>query len=72
MLEYRVVMLDLPTTVRGYVLRTFDGFCTIVLNSKLNIWQNRKSFKHELDHLLNGDFDSDLTATEIEAMRRKK
>lgn len=69
MLEYRVVLIDLPTTVRGYVLRTFDGFCTIVLNSRLNIWQNKKSFKHEIDHILNGDFDSALTADEIEARR---
>lgn len=69
-MEYRVIMLDLPTTVKGYVLQTFDGYNTIVLNARLNIWQNRKSFRHEIEHIVNDDFHSDLTATQIEARRK--
>lgn len=68
-MDYRIIMLDLPTTVKGYVLQTFDGFNTIVLNSRLNVWQNRKTLRHELDHIINDDLHADLTAAEIEKRR---
>ena len=71
MLEYRVLMADLPTTVRGYVIQTFDGFSTIVLNARLNIWQNRKSFKHEIDHIIHDDFYAEESAAVIESIRHK-
>lgn len=70
-MEYRIVMLDLPTTVKGYVLQTFDGFNTIVLNSRLNIWQNRASFLHEMEHIIRDDFQSLESVTTIEARAHK-
>lgn len=70
-MEYRVIMLDLPTTVKGYVLQTFDGYSTIVLNSRLNIWQNRASFLHEMEHIIRDDFHSMESATAIEARAHK-
>ena len=70
--DYRVILLDLPTTVRGYVLRTLDGFCTIVLNSKLNIYQNKKTFKHEIEHIINNDFDSKKSIDAIESERHRR
>ena len=70
-MEYRVVMLDLPTTVRGYVLRSLDGFNTVVLNSRLNIWQNRQTCRHEIDHIINGDFDAPEPADVLEEKRHR-
>ena len=69
MMDYRVVFMDMPGTIRGYALRSFGDagdFYTIVLNSRLNREQNRNSFRHEIAHILRGDFDSGKTTDEIE------
>ena len=33
-----------------------DDYYTIVLNRRLSFWSNKKTFEHEIGHILNGDF----------------
>lgn len=51
-----VRLLQLPVTIRGFVKENEDGTYTIVLNSRLSYEQNLKTYKHELSHITNNDF----------------
>jgi len=67
--EYDVWVIqteELPTSVKGFCTRDGDLDC-IVLNAKLSEEERQKAFEHELDHILNGDLDSELSVPEIEA-----
>jgi len=50
-----VVFDNLPTSIRGMVIQGDDGDPVIVLNSRLSREQNRKSYRHELEHIKRGD-----------------
>lgn len=50
-----VVLKDLPGRVRGFVTIGSDFEPIIVLNSRCTVEQQRKTYKHEMDHIRNGD-----------------
>ncbi len=49
------VMMDLPTSIRGFVYTDADGEPVIVLNSRLTREQNRITYDHERRHIANGE-----------------
>jgi hypothetical protein len=49
--ETKVILQDLPTSVRGFVFQGEDGEPVIVVNSRLTREQNRKTFYHEKKHI---------------------
>ena len=54
------------------LVRTFDEeeCYTIVINSKLNAEQRLEAYRHELQHLMENDFDNtDISVDEIEYAR---
>lgn len=51
MVEDRVILQDLPTSVRGFVFQGEDGEPVIVVNSRLTREQNQKTFRHEKNHI---------------------
>lgn len=53
--EYPVILLDLPTTVRGFVTLGEDFSPCIIINSRMSAEQQRKTYRHEVAHLLRGD-----------------
>ena len=53
--ENKVILQDLPTTVRGFVYTNEDGDPQIVVNSRLTREQNRLTFDHELKHIERGE-----------------
>jgi len=63
----RTVLMDLPIKIKGFVIKK-DDYYTICLNQNLSYNQNMKSYKHELDHIVRGDFDMDMTADQIEIL----
>ena len=69
--DYRVILLDMDTKIKGYMIRNNDGFSTIVLNSRHCHEQNIKSCLHELKHILCNDLDADEHITTIEAKRHE-
>ena len=53
--EENVVLMDLPTSIRGFVCLGDDGEPLIVLNARLTREQNRRTFDHEQNHISRGD-----------------
>lgn len=49
--ENRVILQDLPTSVRGFVFQDPDGNPVIVVNSRMTREQNRRTYKHEQSHI---------------------
>ena len=53
--EVRTILQDLPLSVHGFVFHDDDGQPVVVLNSRLSVERRRKAYKHEVDHIKNGD-----------------
>jgi len=54
-MDERVILMDLPTSVRGFVFLDENGEPVIVLNARLSFEQNRKTFRHEKKHIQNNE-----------------
>ena len=67
MTEPRVIFENLPCKIKGFCVRSWDGdaYYTIVLNARLSHAQHLETYKHELEHILNEDFDCDDTADSV-------
>lgn len=65
-------LLDLPTTVKGLSRKNSDGSFTILLNSRLNCEQNHCTYLHELAHIKNGDFESELSVDCLECLMMER
>lgn len=59
--DVKVIMMDMPTTIRSYVRANPDGSYSIIINAKLSRPDQQKCCLHELQHIANGDFDVDRT-----------
>lgn len=68
---YTVRLLDLPHSIKGFIRHNIDGSDTIVLNSRFNQETQARTMIHELEHIKNDDFYSELTADEIEMEARR-
>jgi len=66
----RTILVDLPVEVKGYTI-CYDGFYTIIINSRLNNEQRHKSYQHELDHIQQKDFEKKCSADLIEFYSHK-
>ena len=53
--ERRAVLVDLPTSVRGFCCCGEDGEPIIVLNARLTHEQKMKTYEHERKHIENGE-----------------
>lgn len=53
--EIPVILQDLPTSVRGFASLGEDFSPIIVINARLPVEQQRKTYKHELKHILSGE-----------------
>lgn len=49
--------MDNPFGVKGSVHKNYDGSYTIIIDAHLNREQQIKVYEHELNHILNDDFD---------------
>ncbi len=66
---YHVELLDLPYSIRSFVRHNQDGSDTIILNSRLNRETQIEAMMHEIEHIDNDDFYSDMTVDQIEMER---
>lgn len=60
----------MPGTIKAYTVNNKDDTYTIVLNARLSHEQHLVSYKHELMHIINGDYNSrcnDVGIIEINA-----
>ena len=66
MLYVHTVLEDMPTTLRSFVRMNPDDGATIVINARLSAEDRMRRYKHEVDHILHGDLDSEDPVDEIE------
>lgn len=63
--DIKTVVYPLPTNIKSYVV-SLNGYYTIVLNDNLSPEGRYRAYRHEMDHILNGDFEKDQKADFIE------
>lgn len=51
------ILMDLPTTVKGFCCHAQDGSDLIVINSRMPKEIQRNTYKHEYEHIRNGQMD---------------
>jgi hypothetical protein len=49
------VLVDLPTSIRGFCYHDDDGETYVVLNSRLTREQNQRTYDHEQRHIARGE-----------------
>lgn len=55
MTDVPVVLKDLPVKIHGFVCLGSDYEPIIIINSRLSWEQQRKTYKHELQHIQRGE-----------------
>lgn len=60
------LMANLPTSIRSFVVANKDESYTIVLNARLSHEQHLISYKHELEHIRNNDYEKKCSIDIIE------
>lgn len=61
----RTYLCDMPLTIRGYTVLKDDWY-TIVINENLCPESRLRAYRHELGHILRGDFERQCSADLIE------
>lgn len=64
-----VKMINMDTCIKEQVTQNQDGSYTIFLNVRHSFDTLMKSYLHAVEHIVNDDFDSELSADEIEEIR---
>mgnify|MGYP006974274961 FL=1 len=68
----RVELIDMPLTIYGLTTYKFDDcgvFFTIFLNALLSHDKNKQTYDHEMEHIINGDFDKMVLVDMLEEER---
>lgn len=58
--------VDMPTTIRSFVVSNNDMSFTIIINSKIGSNQQLMAYEHEINHIKNGDYDRHCSVDLIE------
>ncbi len=64
--------IPLPSGVRAFTIPDAQGDYNIYINEKLSGEQQKKSLEHEQNHIINGDFNKEDSAVEIEKLALKR
>ncbi|WP_300773321.1 hypothetical protein [uncultured Acetatifactor sp.] len=58
--------VDLPCTIRSFVVSNADMTFTIILNAKIGRDQQLQAYRHEINHIRNGDYDKKSSVDLVE------
>ncbi|MFP3155816.1 hypothetical protein LQZ18_15580 [Lachnospiraceae bacterium ZAX-1] len=72
MMDVDCKIINLPTSVSAYTLPRNGESYTIVINANLTYERQLIAYQHELEHILNEDFEKDMDANLIEFEHRIK
>lgn len=64
--DVNVVLMDMPTNLTSLVRANADDTYTIILNARMSYETRMKAYKHELQHIQNGDCEKRCSADLIE------
>ena len=53
--EVRTILQNLPVSVKGFCYHDDDGQPVVVLNARMSAERRMKAYRHELEHIKNGD-----------------
>ena len=73
-MNVRFEWFDLPCSIPAWVAEKTESdgdYYTIMLNVNCSMERLEKAVKHELEHIENNDFNSELSADLIELLRHK-
>lgn len=63
----RTILIDMPLKCRGYIYEdVVTGEKCCVLNARLTRESNKKTYKHELNHVVNDDLHNHDDVDDIE------
>lgn len=62
-------LINMPSGLKGYSCKNPDDSYTILINANLSNEMQLQTYMHELEHIVNGDFDSELSADQLERIR---
>lgn len=55
--DVNTIEAELPTTIPAYIISNPDATYTIILNSRVS-WERRlQAYRHEMKHIVNGDYE---------------
>lgn len=54
-----IVLRDLPESIHGFTVLGSDYEPIIILNSRMSREQQRKTYRHEMDHIVSGQMDDE-------------
>ena len=63
--QIRAFTVHMPMRIKSYVVRKDDWY-TIIINEALSPEAQKKAYFHEVWHIENGDFDSQLSTSLLE------
>ena len=63
--EIRVVLASMPGSIRAYVVLKDDHY-TVVINEALCPVARMRAYRHEVNHIMNGDFEKSTSVDLIE------
>ena len=69
--EYTVRLVDLPCSVGGFITESPDGHLNIYINARRSYEAQLESFRHEYDHMINDDLNSDEDIQTVERRHRR-
>ena len=65
-----IVYDNLPYSIKGFTIHhAVDDYYTIVLNCRLSLESQKKTFLHEMKHIAKGDFFNKKNVSQIEFRR---
>lgn len=59
-------IIDLPWKVPGLTVKDEEGDYNVYINARLSPDRRAKAFRHEIEHIKNGDFYSEESVQDIE------
>jgi hypothetical protein len=63
--EITVVLAKMPARIRAYVVLKDDHY-TVVINEALSQVARMRAYRHEVNHIMNGDFERSCSVDLIE------
>ena len=68
--DIRTIIYPLPSSINSYVA-CVNGYYTIVINDGLSMAGRLKAYNHEMNHIVNGDFEKEEKADFIEILAHR-
>lgn len=66
----RVMLIDLPHSVKGFTVRIDVDCYDIYINARMGSNIQRDTYDHEIEHINNHDFDKMYSVDELEMLRQ--